>query len=598
MQNNEVSPSGLRQIPRNWISREEAALNEGLTFPDFSGGEIPLLVKRLLRARKVITSDDLEQILNPRLAQLRDPYLILGMEKAAERLTDSFQKNERVCIYADFDLDGTSGLALLFEGLRILGFKNLQYYQPLRLSEGYGFHPHVVEDLSQQGVKLIVTVDVGITALEAVQKAKELGVDVIVTDHHQPAKQLPQALAIVNPNQSGDQSGLGYLCGAGVAFYLLRAVQRKLVNDGILKESNLNLKSLLDFLAIATLTDLVPLVGDNRSLVKAGLLQLEKTQRPGLRKLLSALQLEGRPLTGQDVAIRFAPKLNALSRLENGLLPVDLFLVSDEEKAEQMVKSVLSSNEDRVSLQHQGERLATEILSEWPHKDFVFVSSTQFHRGVIGLIATKMAQAFNCPAFVGSENDEGLIVGSSRLPNGEEGSVLLALQAATTVLNRFGGHHSASGFELHKANQQAFIDLLNRHFQTLDERALTIEQEFDFELSQEDVTEKSMKNLDAIGPFGQGFAVPQFVFRNLKVKSVYELRGGHLKISFHRESAVDKSEARTGNFEALYFSPPSQLRKPVAGVLLDVLGELQWNYFAGKQSVQLLVRDLKEAGLS
>ncbi len=584
------SSSTLKVISRNWISREESALNEGLPFPD---GEMPVLVKRLLRARKMTSTDELEQILNPRLAQLHDPFSILGMEKAASRLAQSFQKNELVCIYADFDLDGTSGLALLYEGLKALGFQNLKYYQPKRLSEGYGFHPHAVEDLAQQGVKLIVTVDVGITAIEAAEKARSVNVDVIVTDHHQPAPTLPAALAIVNPNQPGDVSGLGYLCGAGVAFYLLRAVQRKLMNEGMLKDSTLDLKSLLDFLSIATLTDLVPLVGDNRSLVKSGLLQLEKTQRPGLRCLLRALQLEGRPLTGQDVAIRFAPKLNALSRLENGLLPVDLFLVRDEHKAEEMVRSVLTSNEDRVSLQQNGERLAVELLKDWPHDKFVFVASPEFHRGVIGLIATKLATTFNRPAFVGSENEEGLIVGSSRLPNGEEGSVLRALKSAEPVLNRHGGHHSAAGFELHAANKTRFVEHLAEHFKVLQDRELVIEQEFDFELSQAEVTEKSMSNLDAIGPFGQGFSVPQFVFRGLKLKSTFELRGGHLKLSFHKDSVTNNFGK---GFEALYFSPPTHFQHPQPGDLLDVLGELQWNYFAGKKTVQLLIRDLKVHG--
>jgi single-stranded-DNA-specific exonuclease len=574
-----MSSETSRSFSRKWTSRENIALGQD---DRFVRADVPLFVQRLLRARN-ISKEEVDQLLHPKLSQLKDPFTIRGMEVATERLAKAFASKEKVCIYADFDLDGTSGLALLYEGLKTLGFPNLQYYQPKRLAEGYGFHPHVVEDLSRQEVGLIVTVDVGITALEAVHRANALKVDVIVTDHHQPAKELPSALAVVNPNQVGDTSGLGYLCGAGVAFYLLRGVQRKLVQNGLIEKSNLDLKVLLDFLTIGTLTDLVPLVGDNRPLVKAGLTQLENTQRPGLKALLEALQLSGRALSGQDVAIRFAPKLNALSRLENGLLPVDIFLVADEKKARDLVTSVLSSNEDRIQLQQDGERQALERLANWEHTKFVFVTSPDFHRGVIGLIATKLAQQFNCPAFVGSENEEGLIVGSSRVPQSGEGSVLRALQSASPFLNRFGGHHSASGFELLADNKSHVIESLKKHFEEFAEVDRTIEQEYDFEISGQDISISNMKWLDTLGPFGQGFAVPQFVLRNQKIKSVKDLRGGHLKLVLQNENE---------NITALYFSPPSTMVKPVMGDWVDVLGELQWNYFAGSRTIQFLIRDI------
>jgi single-stranded-DNA-specific exonuclease len=390
----------------------------------------------------------------------------------------------------------------------------------------------------------------------------------------------------VNPNQAGDTSGLGYLCGAGVAFYLLRGVQRKLVENKLIEKSSLDLKVLLDFLTIGTLTDLVPLVGDNRPLVKAGLNQLENTRRPGLRALLDALQLSGRALSGQDVAIRFAPKLNALSRLENGLLPVDIFLVSDEAQARKLVDSVLSSNEDRIHLQQEGERHALEKLKDWPHTKFVFVTSTEFHRGVIGLIATKLAQQFNCPAFVGSENGDGLTVGSSRLPQSGEGSVLRALQSAGSFLNRFGGHHAAAGFELLAEKKSDVIASFQKHFDEFVETDLVIEQEYDFDIEGHEITHTNMRWLDALGPFGQGFQVPQFVLRRVKVKSLTELRGGHLKFAFHGGSKDNEK------IIALYFSPPSHFVRPSVGDVVDILGELQWNYYAGSRTIQFLIRDL------
>ncbi len=562
----------------SWVPREKTE-NFDLVDSDGVLKNAPDIVRRILIARRIVGGEEVKKILTPRLSELTDPYRIKECELSAWRLVQAFKQKEAVCIYADFDLDGTSGLALLYEGLAALGFQNLMYYQPKRLSEGYGFHPQVVEELASRGIKLIVTVDVGITAINAARRAKELGIEVIITDHHQPTHELPDVYSIVNPNRQGDSSGLGYLCGAGVVFYLLRAVQRQLISAP--GQSPLELKSLLDYLAIATLTDLVPLVGDNRPLVKVGLEQLEKTKRPGLRLLLKELGLERRSLTGQDVAIRFAPKLNALSRMENGLLPVDLFLVKDELQAKAMVDFVLSNNEMRVHLQQMGEQKAREILKSWKHSKFIYVFSHDFHRGVIGLIATKLAQEFNVPVFVGSENKEGLIVGSSRTPPGEGVSVLSALRAAGDVLSRYGGHHSAAGFELHREKCEDFIDLLCQHFETTTATPMSLE--YDFELLREEVSEENLRNIESLGPYGQGFSPPQFVIKNLKINKIQELRGGHLKFFFSKEV----------KFDGLFFFPYANLKVPQLGDEVDFLGELQRNYFAGKASIQFLIKDLK-----
>lgn len=563
-------------MKKKWISKEEEALNKGLFLPE---AQLPQLIKRLLLSRGFLNSSEIEKVFSSKLADLADPFLIEGMEKATDRILQAFEKKEKICIYADFDLDGTSGLALFFDGLQQLGFGDLIYYQPKRLSEGYGFHQAAVSDLAGQGVKLIITVDVGITAFEACVEAQKHGIDIIITDHHQPAAQLPKALVILNPNQVGDKSGLGYLCGAGVAFYLLRALKRVFVEKKIILEHQLDLKSLLDFFTIGTLTDLVPLVQDNRILVRYGLLQLAQTQRPGLRALLKELKLLDRPLNGQDVAIRFAPKLNALSRMENGILPIDIFLIRDQEKADSLIQHVLDNNEDRVQLQQGGELEAKEFLRQWPHSDFIFVTSKSFHRGVVGLIATKLSQEYNVPAFVGSESDDGLIVGSARSPQKEEFSVLTALEAASKALNRFGGHHSAAGFELNVEQKDLVIQSLVAHFVEMENKPEEVPTFFDLELSNHDLNENFMKWMDALGPFGQGFPIPTFVIRNQTVKSVSKLKGIHLKFGFE-------------NLQALYFSPPSEIQIPTIGQSVDILGELQWNYFGGKKSIQFIIRDL------
>jgi single-stranded-DNA-specific exonuclease len=552
------------------------------------GGQWPLVLGKILAARGFAEAEKVDKLLFPKLGDLKDPLLLKGMAQALERLGQAYLKKEKICIYADFDLDGTSGLALLKKGLLALGFPEVLHYQPKRLSEGYGFHASAVEELHKQGVSLIITVDVGITANAAVARANELGVDVILTDHHLPAGSLPEAYVIVNPNQGTCTSGLGYLCGAGVAFYLLRGLKRYFQDHADLPKSNWDLKEVLDYFAIATLTDMVPLVDDNRVLVKHGLLRLAETKCAGLKALLEELGLTGRPLTSQDVAIRFAPKLNALSRMESGTLPIDIFLVEDALKAQDMVANVLKNNSTRVQLQSDADAEAQEILKGWPHKDFVFVASKTFHRGVVGRIATKLTQVFNKPAFVGSIGDDGMIVGSARLPQGQEACLVQAMGSAEELLNRFGGHSAAAGFEIAEGKVPNFIDRLDLHFSELREKPKPLEIYYDVEARLPEVSAGLMKWYDFVGPFGAGFATPLIHFTNIQVQSKRDLKGGHLRLKLVDQDGQHSSEA-------LLFTPTPRHIETIQNVpgYYDILGELQWNYFAGQKTVQILIRDIK-----
>ncbi|MFN7729860.1 MAG: single-stranded-DNA-specific exonuclease RecJ [Bdellovibrio sp.] len=569
-----------------WRSREQEAYAKGLTKLQ---AELPDLLCRLLTARGLVDPVTAQALINPQIRSLKDPFLMRGMREGAERLATAFERREKVCVYADFDLDGTSGLALLWEGLAKLGFENLMGYQPKRLSEGYGFHAAVVEDLHAQGVSVIVTVDVGITAFEAASKAKTLGIDVVLTDHHLPLEKLPDALCVINPNQAFDDSGLGYLCGAGVAFYFLRALKRVLVDRGLKKEEELPLRPLLDFLTIATLTDMVPLVEDNRALVKQGLLTLSQTQRPGLRALLDHLSLSGKALSAQDVAIKFAPKLNALSRMETGLRPIDLFRAPNAESAEQMVTEVLENNSARVEFQSQGEAKALELIKDWTYEKFVFVMSDEFHRGVVGLIATKISGLLGVPAFVGAKGADGLVVGSGRLPNGSEMNLLDALTSAQAHMNRFGGHSGAAGFEFHSDHFETIVQTMAKFYEESASRPNVVVVDYDLDVTLLDLSESTMKWLETLGPYGQGFGSPLLRLSGIKLRDHKVLKGGHLKLWFEAELAGRKP------LEALYFSPPPSLRSVqlLKGSEVEILGELQWNVFAGQRTLQMNVKDLK-----
>jgi len=570
-----------------WKPRE--SLPETATPPNVEG-QWPSLIGKILAARGFAASTEVEKLLFPKLADLKDPLTLKGMSQALERLGQAYLNKEKICIYADFDLDGTSGLALLKTGMLALGFTEVLHYQPKRLSEGYGFHVAAVEELHKQGVSLIITVDVGITAHAAVDRARELGVDVILTDHHLPAETIPQAFVVVNPNQGDCPSDLGYLCGAGVAFYLLRGLKRYFQDHPQLPKNNWDLKEVLDYFVIGTLTDMVPLVDDNRVLVKHGLVKLAETKRAGLRALLEELDLVGRPLTSQDVAIRFAPKLNALSRMESGVLPIDILLLEDAAQARGLVREVMKNNSTRVQLQNDAEVEAQSLLQDWPHKDFVFVASKNFHRGVVGLIATKLTQVYNKPAFVGSLGDDGMIVGSARLPQGQEACLVEAMSNAQELLSRFGGHSAAAGFEVAETRVPTFIEKLAAHFADLREKPKPLEIFYDVEAKLSEVGTNLMKWYDFVGPFGTGFSIPLIHFSNVQVLSKRELKGGHLRLK------IADDDGRV-SAEALLFTPtPRQLDtlQNVPG-FYHVLGELQWNYFAGQKTIQILIRDLKAA---
>ncbi|MCE3009139.1 MAG: single-stranded-DNA-specific exonuclease RecJ [Proteobacteria bacterium] len=571
-----------------WLPRSES---QGLGLP--AEGRFPFLIQKILQSRGIEPSGDLENFFNPKLTQLKDPFSLLNMDKAVARLKEAFLKNEKICIYGDFDLDGTSGLALLKSGLEQMGYKELQYYQPKRLTEGYGLHAKVVEELANQGVQLILTVDLGITAMDACEVAKAKSVDVVITDHHQPADELPEAVAIVNPNQKGDTSGCGYLCGAGVGFYLLRALARELTDSQLIQPDQVKLKSLLDCFTIATVTDMVPLVEDNRTLVKQGLIELQKTERQGLRALIKSLGFGGRSLSSQDLAIRIAPKINALSRMELGVRPIDLYLVEDELEAEQMVETVLDNNNTRVQLQGSGEQEAFEMLKDWQEPDFVFLASKSFHRGVVGLIATKVASETHKPTFVGSLSEDGIVTGSARLPNGSESSLIEIFQSGKEFFDRFGGHEAAAGFELQERNIPQVIKSFKDYLASEKSAPRPRTHYYDTEARLEELTEGFMKWVDHLGPFGQGFEVPLLKLQAAKVSQRMLLKEQHLKLKLEI--------GQTGKvIDALYFSCPSEhwARDLKKGDWVEVLGEVQWNYFTGTRSLQVLIKDLRPASES
>jgi single-stranded-DNA-specific exonuclease len=582
-----------------WVKRKENSTSLSASISRGSSENLsapqtirpPELIEKLLFSRG-IQYENWAQLFEPKLSDLKDPFLMLGMDKAVARLIQAYINNEKICLYADFDLDGTSGLALTKTALEKFGFSNILYYQPRRLKEGYGFHAEAVTELSALNVKVIVTIDVGITSHAACLVARDCGIDVILTDHHLPNDSLPEAYCVVNPNQGHCPSGLGYLSGAGVAFYLIRALRRKLVETQISPEraeqiKSWDLKEILDVFTIATLTDMVPLIDDNRVLVKHGLVSLKNTLRPGLRQLIRKLNFEGKDLTSADVGIRLAPKLNALSRMDLDVLPIHIYLEMNMTRAEVLVEKMFDSNQERLDLQSYAESTAEKLLETWTYNNFIFLQSDQFHRGIIGLVATKLSQSKNKPVFIGSLNSEGIIVGSSRQPDDCETSLVDALFFCGEALNRSGGHYSAAGFELPVKNLDRFIAGLDQ-FYNIESGRRVKKTEYDLEAHFSDVNDQFLKWHYSLGPFGVGFPEPIFRFDRVSIENVRELKGGHLKLTM-----VETTNDVESKVEALCFSPKAKVKELIRKQgYFDILGEIQKNSFRNKVTIQILLKDL------
>ncbi len=553
--------------------------------PDFLQLDTPDFILRLLYCRGFRSQDAISGVLSQSLKDLRSPHLMEGVPKALDRLIQAFKNKEKILIYGDYDMDGTSGTALCLKALKQMGFENLDYFQPDRFKDGYGLHASLMERFKEQSVDLILTVDLGITAVEACDRANELGMDVIITDHHLPQEVLPKALTIVNPNQEECSSEMGHLCGAGVIFYVCLALKAEMQKQGLLTEK-INTKSWLDCFVIGTLTDMVPLLHENRILVKHGLLSLAQTESVGLQTLMKRLGLWKTKLSGSDVAIRMAPKLNALSRMGSDIRAIELFLCEKQSQADLLVDQVLEINEQRRRLQKAAENQALEQIDQYKDESFVLARGDDIHPGVLGLVATRLVQNTGKPSFVVSKN-EGALLGSGRAPEDWGGNLVDVLNHCSESLCKFGGHAKAAGFELDPSALNSFEESLRSYDFSSDTEEQVICRYYDCEVELKELNQEFMAWLDSLRPFGQSFETPLFLFKNLKLTEVKSLKGGHFRL---------KLEQGGLSINGLLFSPEPRLEfigDVELPVEVEVLAEPQWNFFAGRKSLQLLISDLR-----
>ncbi|MSO23131.1 MAG: single-stranded-DNA-specific exonuclease RecJ [Acidobacteria bacterium] len=520
-----------------------------------------------------------QEFLQPRFDCLADPFLMRDLNKAIERILLAIERQEKILIYGDYDVDGTTAVVILRKALEMIGARTT-YHIPRRFLDGYGMKADVVEQAANDGVKLIISVDTGIKAFDVVETANSLGLDCIITDHHVPDSRLPRALAILNPKRSDCPYPDKNLCGVGVAFKLIQALFRQ-------TDKERYLLSFLKIVAIGTVADVVPLVGENRIFVKIGLEGLQVPANFGLKSLIEICGLESRLITSSDIGFRLAPRINAVGRMGGGGQVVELFASVDEEQSRGLAQEMDRLNRERQLIEEQIFRRAQDRFSAEPalaRQWMIVLEGEGWHRGVIGIVATKVSEQYHRPVLVVS-TENGVGYGSGRSP--KSFNLLKALDCCADLFDRFGGHAQAAGFQISTRHVEELRRRLNEHAASvITEQDLEPTLEVDSELRLSDIDEGLFQEAEKLAPFGPANPQPVFVARDLAVIAEPRiLKGKHLKFRVEQDGrALDVIGWNLAQRQPV--SLASERRVSLAFTLAS-------NAYQGFRSLQLVAKDIK-----
>lgn len=547
------------------------------------------MVARVYAARKIKRAEELQY----GLEQLQPPSALRGMQQAVQLLSDALQKQQRILFVADFDADGATSCALGVRALRLMGAHDVRYVVPNRFEFGYGLTPEIVNVAAQQQPDLIITVDNGISSVEGVARAKQLGIQVLITDHHLPSALLPAADAIVNPNQPGDEFPSKHLAGVGVIFYVMLALRTQLRTTGWFAIKNIlepNLAQLLDLVALGTVADVVVLDHNNRVLVAQGLVRIREGRcQAGLRALIEVSQRQQNRLTAGDLAFALAPRLNAAGRLEDMSLGIECLLCDDYSQALTMAQRLDELNRERRSIESEMQTQALDALkamrldTELPYGLCLF--DPDWHQGVIGILAARIKERTHRPVIAFAPSNEHEIKGSARSVPGLHIRDALDSVAAQHpgLLTKFGGHAMAAGLTLRRADYDAFsaaFDLeVRKHLTETELQRVLLS---DGDLSANELQLELAEALRSAGPWGQGFPEPLFdgIFEVVSQRIVGDK---HLKLVLRYPD-----DARIIDAIAFNASPLT----PYAS-RLHIAYRLDVNEYRGQRSLQLVIEHLE-----
>lgn len=542
---------------------------------------VPFFLAMLMNIRGLDDAAHLREFLGEG-EPLSDPFLLKDMDKAAARITRAVDNMEKIAVYGDYDADGVTSTAMLYSYLETRG-ADVIFYIPQREGEGYGMNMGAVEYLKEQGVSLIVTVDNGISSVQEVARANELGIDVVVTDHHRPQEILPDAVAVVDAYRPDDTSPYKHFSGVGIAFKLLMALE-----DGAGDVEDL-LEAYSDLAAIGTIGDIVPLTGENRTLIRAGLERLSQSDRPGVQALLENAGIAGKALTSTNVAFTLVPRINATGRMGAPERAVRLLISGYEEEAEVLSEEICADNEERRRVEAEiAEAAFADIEAKGYMKDrVVVVDGENWHHGVIGIVASRVTERCGKPCMIISRG-ETEAKGSGRSIEGF--SLFEAICACGDLLIKFGGHPMAAGITLKPENIEAFRRRINQyaaeHFPQMPTQTVTL----DCKLNPAALSVSMAQSLTQLEPFGNGNPQPVFGLFNMELSNVTPVGGGgHLRLTLEKNGAV---------ITAMRFNTKPEELPYHIGDKIDLAVQLEAREFRGQPSLTVIVRDMKFAAFN
>lgn len=533
----------------------------------------------VLQARGVATPEALGVFFEDSLA---DPFLLVDMDKAVERINNALENSERICVYGDYDCDGITSTVLLYTYLQNMG-ADVSYYIPDRDSEGYGMNNGAVDVLAQRGVNLIITVDNGVSALEEIDYAATLGIDVVVTDHHKPRETLPNAVAVVDPHRTDCTAPFVDFAGVGVVFKLICAMEG---GDGI---------ELLDYYGdltcIGTVADIVPLVGENRTMVRFGLERLQFTDSVGLRALLEVAGVADKRITCENVGFALAPRINAAGRLGFTQMAVDLLLCEDPDEAARLAVEITEQNKARQGMELQILKDISRELAKNPqflYERLLLLSGEGWHHGIIGIVCSKLMERYAKPCLLISvEGDTAR--GSGRSIEGF--SLVEAVAACHGNLTRYGGHAAAAGFSLKASQIDAFraqlLENASRDYAQMPVMTVRIDRE----ITPAELTVENLKKLSVLEPFGARNEQPVFAVLGTKLEAVYPMGsdGGHIRLKLSKNGQ---------SFYAVYFGMAQERFPYAVGDVIDIAANCDVNVYNNEERVSVKLKTLRPSGIS
>ena len=568
---------------KKWILKEEAAPETVDRLASELG--VDRVLAQLLAQRGITTFEQARAFFRPDLKNLHDPFLMKDMDKAVERLDKAVTSGEKILVYGDYDVDGTTAVALVYSFLAKYTSR-LDYYIPDRYDEGYGVSFKGIDWAAGNGFSLVITLDCGIKAIEKVEYARGKGIDMIICDHHLPEDGLPAAVAVLDPKREDDSYPFDDLSGCGVGFKL---VQGYAAAKGIPFEE---IVPLLDLLAVSIAADLVSVTGENRILAYYGLKQLNTNPHRGLLSMINLAGLDPTHVTFDDIVFKIGPRLNAAGRMESGRISVELLTAPDQKRAESVAGEINRHNNERKNIDREITREALEMVQNNAclcYDNVTIVYNPTWHKGVVGIVASRLVEAYFKPAIVLTSSN-GFITGSARSVGGFD--LYTAIESCSDILENFGGHLYAAGLTLKEENLPAFVQRLNKAVEgKISPEMLTPVVSVDTRLDFGQITPKFFRILKQFQPFGPGNSAPVFetdnVYDNGNGRKV-GADGGHLKLELIQESQPYH------HISAIAFGKGEFFDNIADGNPIDVCYSIVENYFRGIANVQLRIKDIRD----